>query len=66
MKKAQAWINKKISSGVDHAYLLHTVGSFSNKKKSVVMKQKGLTSKQYDDRYSFLAKVYYILSGGNR
>ena len=64
MNKARAWINKKIASGVSREYLLHTVGSFSNKKKSVVMKQKGLTSKQYDERYAFLAKVYYILSGG--
>ena len=46
-----------------YKFSLLNVGSFSNKKKSVVMKQKGLTSKQYDDRYSFLSKVYYILSG---
>ena len=65
MKKAKAWIDKKVSEGVDRNYLLHTVGSFSNKKKSQVMKQKGISSEEYDKRYNFLAKVYYLLSGGN-
>ena len=61
MKKAQAWINKKIRSGVDPRYLKHTVGCWSNKKKSRVIKEKNLSSRAYDDRYKFLYKVYSIL-----
>lgn len=61
MRKAQAWINKKIRSGVDPRYLKHTVGCFSNKKKARVMKEKNLTSRGYDERYQFLYKVYCIL-----
>lgn len=61
MKNAQKWIDKKIASGVDPRYLKHTVGCFSNKKKQNVMRQKNLSSKEYDKRYNFLYKVYCIL-----
>ena len=60
-RRARAWIRKKQSEGVDKRYLLNTVGMFSNKKKETVMKQKGLSEKQYNDRYSFLSRVYSIL-----
>ena len=60
-RRARAWIRKKQSEGVDKRYLLNTVGMFSNKKKETVMKQKRLSEKQYNDRYSFLARVYSIL-----
>lgn len=60
-RRARAWIRKKQSEGVDKRVLLNTVGMFSNKKKEVVMKQKGLNEKQYAKRYGFLARVYSIL-----
>ena len=60
-RRARAWIRKKQSEGVDKRVLLNTVGMFSNKKKEVVMKQKGLNEKQYEKRYGFLARVYSIL-----
>lgn len=56
------WINQKLRSGVSKKELLNTVGMFSNKKKEKVMAQKGLTEKQYKERYDFLSRVYYILS----
>ena len=64
MREAQSWVNKKLRSGVPKAELRECVGRFSNRKKSVVMKEKGLTEKQYKERYDFLAKVYEILCGG--
>lgn len=60
-RRARAWIRKKQSQGVDKRVLLNTVGMFSNKKKEVVMKQKGLNEYQYKKRYGFLARVYAIL-----
>ena len=60
-RRARAWIRKKQSEGVEKRVLLNTVGMFSNKKKEVVMKQKGLNEKQYEKRYSFLARVFSIL-----
>ena len=60
--KERRWIEKKVRSGVSKKELLNTVGIFSNKKKEKVMKQKGLSEKQYQERYSFLARVYYLLS----
>lgn len=62
--KERAWIDRKLSSGVSKEQLLHGVGSFSNKKKQRVMQEKGLSEKQYQERYDFLANVYYLLSGG--
>ena len=64
MRNAEKWIQKKLLSGVDRNELLNCVGAFSNKKKERVMKEKGLNDRQYRDRYDFLAKVYYLLSGG--
>ena len=64
MKKAKAWIDKKLSQGVNRDYLLHTVGCFSNKAKAKVMREKNISSFEYEKRYSFLSKVYYLLSGG--
>lgn len=64
MKAARAWINKKLRSGVSKTELLNCVGAFSNKKKERVKAQKGLSEAEYKKRYDFLAKVYYILSGG--
>ena len=61
LKKAQAWINKKIRSGVSRDELRQSVGMFSNKNKKKVMAQKGLTEEAYKKRYGFLANVYYIL-----
>ena len=60
--KEKRWINQKLRSGVSKKELLNTVGMFSNKKKEKVMAQKGLTEKQYKQRYEFLARVYTILS----
>ncbi len=60
-QRARAWIQKKQREGVEKRKLLNTVGAFSNKKKDVVMKQKGLNEHQYKERYNFLAVVYSIL-----
>lgn len=57
----RAWIKKKYKQGVTKAELRDSVGAFSNKDKKEVMKQKNLTSKQYDRRYKFLSNVYYLL-----
>lgn len=58
----QAWINKKLyHEGVDPIKLRNTVGAFSNKEKSRVMKEKNLSEKQYDRRHKFLSEVYSIL-----
>ena len=65
MKAAKAWVNKKLRSGVPKAELLNCVGAFSNKKAERVMKEKNLTKAQYEKRWDFLSKVYYILSGGD-
>ena len=61
MKKARAWINKKLRQGVSRKDLYNSVGAFSNKKKEIVMKQKGLTEKQYQQRYDFCYKVFIAL-----
>lgn len=58
----RAWINKKIKSGVSQSELLKGVGTFSNKSKEKVIKEKKLTNSQYKKRYSFLENVYYLLS----
>ena len=59
--KELAWINKKVNSGVSRKELFHSVGVFSNKNKQKVMKEKGLTSSQYDKRYNFLNNVFNLL-----
>lgn len=61
MKKAKAWINKKLNSGVTKSQLRSCVGAFSNKSKKRVMQEKKLTEKQYKERYEFLSKVYSLL-----
>ena len=63
-KKEYAWINKKYKQGVSKKELVNSVGAFSNKKKNKVMAEKKLTSKQYEQRKSFLFNVYNILTGG--
>ena len=62
MKRAEAWVNKKLRQGVSKNELLHCVGAFSNKKKQKVMAEKKLTERQYKERYEFLAKAYVVLS----
>ena len=62
--KEKAWINKKLAAGVSKQELLNCVGVFSNKKKDRVKREKKLNDKQYEERYNFLANVYYLLSGG--
>ena len=59
---ATAWIHKMLDSGLTQSQLLHNVGTFSNKLKSDVMKQKKLTSKQYERRNNFLFEVYSLLN----
>ena len=61
-KNARAWIYKKINNGVSQSDLLNGVGAFSNKDKDIVKKNKKLSEKQYKKRYSFLEKVYFLLS----
>ena len=64
-KKALAWINKKVyKNNVDPRILEETTGRFSNRKKEKVMKEKKLSEKQYEKRYSFLSDVHFILSNG--
>lgn len=55
------WIRKKINSGVSQSDLRNYVGIFSDKQKKQVMKEKGLSEKQYSKRYDFLGNVYYLL-----
>ena len=62
MKKAKAWINKKLNSGVTREELRECVGRFSNRNKKTVMAEKGLTEKQYKKRSDFLTKVYALLN----
>jgi len=61
MKKAQAWIDKKLKQGVSRKELRECVGRFSNRNKNKVMAEKRLNEKQYKERYDFLAKVYELL-----
>ena len=56
--KADWWIEKKLRSGVTRDQLRNSVGAFSNRKKEVVMREKGLSEKQYRERWNFLAWVY--------
>ena len=60
--KEEAWIRKKLRSGVSQNELRESVGMFSNKNKNKAMAQKGLNEDAYKKRYSFLANVYYLLS----
>lgn len=60
---AQAWIKKKNSRGISNKELEHSVGTFSNRTKKSVMKEKKLTEKEYYKRRSFLATVYGLLTG---
>ena len=60
--RERAWIRSKYSKGVSKNELLNCVGVFSNKSKSRVMSEKGLSEKEYTKRASFLARVYYLLS----
>ena len=64
--KEERWIKQKIRSGQSQSNLIHCVGSFSNKSKDVVMKRKGLSSFEYDERYGFLSRVYVLLTSGKK
>ena len=61
MKKAKAWVHKKLSSGVPVEELYYCVGVFSNISPEKQMKKKNLTNKQYDRRYKFLYKAFCYL-----
>ncbi|MBQ4509345.1 MAG: hypothetical protein II984_01355 [Clostridia bacterium] len=61
MRKAKAWVHKKLKQGVPKQELLNCVGAFSNKDKSKVMKEKNLNEKQYKRRYNFLYEAYCYL-----
>ena len=61
MKRAKAWVHKKLKSGVPKEELYNCVGVFSNKDKSKVMKEKNLTEKQYNRRYKFLFNAFQYL-----
>jgi len=61
MKRAKAWVDKKLRQGVNKNELYACVGAFSNRKKSVVMAEKNLSEKQYQKRYNFLAKAFTYL-----
>ena len=66
MKRARAWIEKKERSGVSRSTLRHTVGCFSNKKREKVMREKSLSSAEYERRYRFLGNVYELLCSGKK
>ena len=57
-----AWINKKLRQGIRPDVLRNSIGAFSNRKKETVMKEKGLSEREYKKRYKFLGNVYYLLS----
>ena len=59
--KEEAWIRKKLRSGVSQTELRESVGMFSNKNKNKAMAQKGLSESQYKKRYTFLGNVYSLL-----
>ena len=61
LKKAKAWVHKKLNSGVPLQELRRCVGVFSNRSKKKVMKEKGLSDKQYKRRYDFLFNAYIYL-----
>lgn len=61
MKKAKAWVNKKLRSGVPLNELYNCVGIFSNKKPEKVMKEKNISSKEYERRYNFLFNAFCYL-----
>ena len=64
-RQANAWIRKKINEGYTQQQLHHNVGVFSNKEKVDVMKNKKLSSKQYDKRYKFLFVAFSLLESKN-
>ena len=61
-KQERSWIRKKINKGVLQDELRTSVGIFSNRKKKSVMKQKGLSEKQYKKRRAFLGNCYVLLN----
>lgn len=66
-KKELAWINKKVYyDGVHPSVLKNSIGIFSSKKPSDVMKKKNLNKEQYKKRFSFLSNCYCILDSGYR
>ena len=66
ISKEEYWIRKKIQAGQSQEDLIRCVGSFSNKKKDLVMKIKRINDAEYNKRYSFLARVYDLLTSGKR
>ena len=61
MKRAKAWVHKKLNSGVSKENLRNCIGAFSNRSKKKVMQEKGLSDKQYKRRYDFLYNAYVYL-----
>ena len=61
MKRAKAWVDKKLREGVHPEELYRCVGYFSNAKKEKKMKEKNLTSSGYDKRYDFLYNAFCYL-----
>lgn len=61
MKRAKAWVDKKLRQGVSKKELYQCIGLFSNKKKDRVMQEKQLTEKQYKQRYDFLYNAFCYL-----
>ena len=60
--KERKWIRNILnSSNITQAELYNTVGLFSNKSKEKVMKEKNITSSEYDKRRKFLYKVFCLL-----
>ena len=60
--RERAWIKSKYAKGVSKRDLMNCVGAFSNKKKERVMREKGLSEREYKKRYNFLINVYYLLN----
>ena len=61
-RRERAWIRSKYAKGVSKRDLMNCVGAFSNKKKERVMREKGLSEREYKKRYDFLANVYFLLN----
>ena len=61
MKRAKAWVDKKLRSGVPPSELYRCLGFFSKTKKEKKMKQKNLSSSGYDKRYEFCYNAFCYL-----
>ena len=61
LKRAKAWVRKKLRKGVPKGELYACLGVFSNRKKSKVMAEKNLSEKQYKRRYEFCSNAFLYL-----